>query len=61
MVFHSCLFFLYLYLAFVSVIFGKRGITARRAAINKEGFIPHKTAVGTADGGEKPPALGAVL
>jgi len=61
MVFFSCLFFLYLNLAFVLVIFGKRGISTRWAAVNEEGLIPYKTAVGTADGGEKPPALGAVL
>jgi len=61
MVFLPCLFFLYLNLGFVLVIFGKRGITARGAAVNEEGLVPHKTAVGTADGGEKPPALGTVL
>jgi len=61
MVFFSCLFLLYLNLAFVRVIFGRRGIAARRAAVNKEGLISHKTAIGTADRREKPAAFGTVL
>jgi len=58
------LFFLYLSLDIAiapTTPPGRSGITARGTAVTKEGFFPYKTAIGTADGREKPPAIWAAF
>jgi len=47
--------------AIVRGVFGSSGITAHRTADHKERLVTYKTAVGTADRREKPPAFGTVL